>query len=136
MQMDRNAKGKWLARVLKALEERVLIVEGKHDSNALKVMGVSTEIVSAVGRTERIVESSKKASEMAEKKIALLFDFDAEGERKTSFFEEVFFRHDVNVDVRLRKEVRRLFRVRTIEELAGAYERMQEEIGESTGSRK
>ena len=58
-----------------------------------------------------------------------MFDFDREGERKTRFFEAEFYRADENADARIRKEVGKLFRVRTIEELGSAHERLLEEVG-------
>ena len=115
--MEKEEKAKWLAKTLRGMEGRVLVVEGKRDLWALREIGVSTEVVLANGKTDAIVEEAIRISHEAKKPVALLFDFDAEGKRKTAFFKEAFYAHDANADIGLGMEVGRLFRVRTIEEL-------------------
>ena len=79
-----------LDRVFSILEKRVVLVEGKRDEAALRAIGASpARVLEANGKPEGVVARALQACG-ANQRIALLFDWDTEGVRKTRFFEERF----------------------------------------------
>lgn len=124
-------KRKSLKKTLQALDESLVIVEGKRDERALQEIGVRAKIIRAAGSPERVVSRARNEARASSALVALLFDFDEEGTRKTRFFEEAFLSEGIRVDSLLRKRVKQLFRVNTIEDLPFQYRKLLEELEES-----
>jgi len=131
--MDIFEKETLLKKIIRKMQDSVLVVEGKNDEKALREIGIESKIVKANGKTEKIIEKIKEGKSA---KISLLFDFDEEGKRKTDFFREALHHEDVNADTELRKNVGMLFRIMTIEDLPRVYEELTEEIENQKRKRK
>ena len=124
--MNLQYKEKSAAKLWRSLSESVVLVEGKNDERALKEVGISAKTVRANGRTERIIERAIAAAH--NRKIVLLFDYDAEGRRKTKYFEDAFFHAGAMASVVEWKRLSQLFKIRTIEDLPTAYWELMEEV--------
>ncbi|NYZ74966.1 toprim domain-containing protein [Candidatus Micrarchaeota archaeon] len=124
-----KAKKKFLAKTLAHLNEALILVEGKRDAAALEEIGV-TEVIEAAGRKpERVVFNALKRLKPRQK-LVLLFDYDAEGERKTQEFTEMLCAEGVVPDVLQRKNFRRLLGARHVEESVAALNRLEQELSE------
>lgn len=82
-------KLKGFNKLLKALGEKTLVVEGKRDAAALRGLGLASRVVIACGNDLRTVEKIL-AENTAKKSVVLLFDYDAAGQEKTKRFEGLF----------------------------------------------
>ncbi|HLC48179.1 MAG TPA: toprim domain-containing protein [Candidatus Norongarragalinales archaeon] len=118
---------KFLKKILLELKNGLLLVEGKNDLEALKELGIAGNVILANGQNEQIVENALSKLEKGQKLI-LLFDLDAEGERKTQFFRGQFLGEGVDADIEMRKMVRALFGITTMEELPRAYNDLLAEL--------
>ncbi|MGC8851345.1 MAG: toprim domain-containing protein [Candidatus Micrarchaeia archaeon] len=117
---------KLLDKTFEALSGSVVVVEGKRDAAALAGVGVVARVVLAVGRLEGVAR--RVAGLAGGGRVVLLTDFDLEGERKAAELKELLSLEGVRVDDRLRRDFRRLFGVRCVEEVGTAFERLQEEL--------
>ncbi len=124
--MDLQYKQKAVAKLWRALLDSVVVVEGRKDELALREVGIAAATVRANGRTEKIIERALALA--ATKKIVLLFDYDAEGRRKTRYFEEAFFNAGSRASAAEWNKLSQLFKIRTIEDLPTAYFELMEEI--------
>lgn len=126
--MDAESKQKLLRNTISALEEGVLVVEGKRDQEALQKAGVQALTVAV--RAEKLESIVRKIASkaLAGKQIVLLVDFDQEGRRKEAELREALLNAGVKVHGGTRANFRRLFRVSTIEQLPAALEKLKEEI--------
>ena len=118
---------KFLKKILLELKNGLLLVEGKNDLEALKELGIAGNVILANGQNEQIVENALSKLEKGQKLI-LLFDLDAEGEGKTQFFRGQFLGEGVDADIEMRKMVRALFGITTMEELPRAYNDLLAEL--------
>src|SRR3989344_3666144 len=118
---------KFLKKILLELKNGLLLVEGKNDLEALKELGIAGNVIWANGQNEQIGENALSKLEKGQKLI-LLFDLDAEGERKTQFFRGQFLGEGVDADIEMRKMVRALFGITTMEELPRAYNDLLAEL--------
>lgn len=126
--MDAESKQKLLRKTIAALEEGVVVVEGKRDQEALQKAGVQALTVAVRGeKLENIVRKIGWKA-LAGKQVILLVDFDQEGRRKEAELREALLNAGVKVDRGSRANFRRLFRVSTIEQLPAALEKLGEEI--------
>jgi 5S rRNA maturation endonuclease (ribonuclease M5) len=117
-----KAIGSVLDKALNALTGRVVLVEGKNDKTALTCLGVSADIRLAHGIPLRFVERHQSA--FKEKGVVLLFDFDAEGRRKNAVFTDLLLAYSAPPLSAVRTRIRRVFGVRTIEDLPSRYEEL------------
>ncbi|MCK4858918.1 MAG: toprim domain-containing protein [candidate division Zixibacteria bacterium] len=109
---------------LRSLEEKVVVVEGKHDVDALHALGVRPRLVEAVGKTEQVVRRVLELSRGEPKSVVLLFDYDGEGERKNEEFECLFNCEGFGsvLDRLPRKRLKAFLGLRTIEEIVAKYD--------------
>ncbi|HLD75788.1 MAG TPA: toprim domain-containing protein [Candidatus Norongarragalinales archaeon] len=115
-------------KALSLLRGKAVLVEGAHDRNALKSLGIEATI--AFEPSWRFVERHQES--LRKKEVVLLFDFDAEGIRKTHAFTEALFGAGITPRQELRSRVRSLFGVRTVEEIPARLEKIQTK-GETHG---
>ncbi|MBI3588045.1 hypothetical protein HY995_04805 [Candidatus Micrarchaeota archaeon] len=116
-------KGKALANLVGNLCQTTVLVEGRRDEEALARLEIG-----AVACSSR-KPSSIAGGVAAGKKVVLLFDFDAEGERKNEQFARALQEeHGLEVDRNARRAFKALFGVKTIEEAPWAHQRLIEEI--------
>ncbi len=119
-----KAIGSVLNKALGALDGKVVLVEGKNDLAALHRLGVVADIRPAHGKPLRFVE--RHLSAIKEKGVVLLFDFDAEGRRKTAVFSELLLAYGAKPLSAVRIRFGRVFGVRTIEDLPARFEELSE----------
>jgi len=132
-EMDSNAakaKKKFLAKTLAELSEAVVLVEGKRDAAALEEIGVSAGVIEAAGRKPERVISVALSRLKPKQKVVLLFDYDAEGDRKAREFEELFSAEGIFCDGVRRKNFRRLLGVSQVEQSVAALEKIKQELSE------
>lgn len=115
-------------KVLSLLRDKAVWVEGAHDRDALDCLGIDAKI--APEPAWRFVERHQDS--LKGKEVVLLFDFDAEGVRKVHAFTEALFGAGITPRQDLRARVRRVFGVRTVEELPSRLEQIRTK-GEKNG---
>lgn len=108
------------------LEKSVVVVEGKKDEKALRNVGFQGVVLAANGSVERFV--AKVGCIAENKKIALLFDYDGEGKRKTRFFKERFQLEGIRADDLLWKKLRLALGLRVVEELVSKLSELNDRI--------
>ncbi|MFH0836081.1 MAG: toprim domain-containing protein [Candidatus Micrarchaeota archaeon] len=122
--MSLEEKAKALDKLVKGLNGKVLVVEGKHDVNALRQFGLNNRVFTATGKPERVITRVTETKAP----VVLLFDFDEEGKRKTKFFQQRFLLEGTIADVETGKRLKALLGLRTIEELNSKYEELLREL--------
>lgn len=125
--MERKFGQKLLRKVLLELKNGLLLVEGRNDLLALGKIGILGNVLLAIGRNEQIIQKTLSKLE-PNQKLILLFDYDPEGERKTAFFRELFLNEGALADIEIRKKVKMLFGITTIEELPYAYGKVTDDL--------
>jgi len=105
-------------------DEKTVIVEGKHDVDALHRLGLRPRFLKAVGKPEKVVARALELSGARPKSVVLLFDYDAEGKRKNEEFEHLFSCEGFGfvLDRLPRKRLKAFLGLRTIEEIVTKYE--------------
>ncbi|PIO03535.1 hypothetical protein COX85_02430 [Candidatus Micrarchaeota archaeon CG_4_10_14_0_2_um_filter_55_9] len=105
-------------------DEKTVIVEGKHDVDALHRLGLRPSLLKAVGKPENVVARALELSGARPKSVVLLFDYDDEGKRKNEEFEHLFSCGGFGfvLDRLPRKRLKTFLGLRTIEEIAAKYE--------------
>ncbi|MFH0973447.1 MAG: toprim domain-containing protein [Candidatus Micrarchaeota archaeon] len=138
--MDVEAKRKLLVKTKRGLDAAIVIVEGKRDERALReTLAPTAETVKAGGRSadavarraiEAVEEENKEEKEDKEKRkrIVVLTDFDAEGERRAAEITEALVAEGVAPDASLRRNFARLFGVRCVEAAPTALERLEDAL--------
>ncbi|MFH0713508.1 MAG: toprim domain-containing protein [Candidatus Micrarchaeota archaeon] len=104
----------------------VLVVEGKRDLVALRNLGLTTEIIAAVGRSEMLVAKIVNT----EKKPVILFDFDETGIERCKRLAELLENEGVVPDVAVRNKFRGLLGIRFFEESDSKFDKLKTEIEE------
>ncbi|MEW5955512.1 MAG: toprim domain-containing protein [Candidatus Micrarchaeota archaeon] len=125
-----KAKKKFLEKTLARLNRALVLVEGKRDASALWQIGVGAKVLEAGGRKPEQGVAAALAALKPGQKIVLLFDYDAEGERKAAEFSERLCAAGVVPDGVQRKNFRRLFGARAVEEAVAALEKIEKEFSE------
>ncbi len=118
--MDPDYKLKLLKKTLLELKNGLLLVEGKNDLKALHELGIGGNVLTATGRNEQIVRKAISSLEPGQK-LVLLFDYDEEGERKARYFGDMFLHEGVSANTVIRRKLRMLLGINTIEDLPTAY---------------
>jgi len=119
---------KLFAKTMASLENSVVVVEGKKDERALRNAGFQGVVLTASGKTESIV--AKVARLAKNKQVALLFDYDGEGRRKTRFFKERFLLEGISADDLLWKKMRVALGLRVVEELVSKLSELNDVVKE------
>ncbi len=138
LHLKQQRKLKRLRRIIKQLDESVLVVEGKRDAQALREAGVrKARLVQALGSAEnvasRVVKALSRSTRERDRvgdRVVLLTDFDVEGKRRCAELEEALLAESIPVNASLRRDFKRLFRVNCVEHLGFALERLLEETSE------
>ena len=125
-----EATKKFFEKTLARLNQALVLVEGKHDAAALTRVGVTAPVIEAGGRKPEQVVSLVLSALKPGQKVVLLFDYDHEGERKTAVFSEILGAAGVVPDAVQRKNFGGIFRVRTVEEVVAALEKIEKEFSE------
>ncbi|MGB9635593.1 MAG: hypothetical protein ACP5H8_02495 [Candidatus Micrarchaeia archaeon] len=109
---ERLAKA--LESLLTELNECIVVVEGKRDVRALNRIGVRSQVV--------VLDAIGKMDLHMGMRFVVLTDFDAAGEVKLRKAESILAGFHIMPDNELRQRFRRLFGVRTIEDVPSAFE--------------
>lgn len=110
---------KAIGRLLKRMQDQVLLVEGKHDASALRAIGVQAVFVTANGTAESVLKRLHAAfgkSAKRVKRVFLLLDFDTEGLRKQSFYKGVLEENGFTADLSSARKLRSLLGFTCVEE--------------------
>lgn len=90
------------------------IVEGKKDKNVLSELGF-TDILAISGQSiSAIVEKIKLRNPES---VAILTDFDREGERKANALINILQKNKVLINFSIRRKIKLIFKVKKLEEL-------------------
>ncbi len=113
-----------LDKFLRSLEQKIVLVEGKHDVNAFHSLGLHPRFLKAVGKPEKVMRKALELSEKKPKSVVLLFDYDDEGKRKNEEFERLFNCEGFGsvLDRAPRKRLQAFLGLKTVEELKAKYE--------------
>jgi 5S rRNA maturation endonuclease (ribonuclease M5) len=125
-------KQKLLSRVLKELDEsgKPILVEGKKDKAALERIGVRNRIF-LINMTPD--ELCKRVSKVADEAVVLT-DFDEAGEKLCKRVEEALYSYNVLPNTEVRRRLRYLLGLYTIEEIDRKLEEFKKKIeGDSNG---
>ena len=142
--MDVEAKRKLLEKTKRALDGCVIVVEGKRDERALRESGLApnAETVKCGGKnafaTARQALENKEKDETNEtkKRIVVLTDFDAEGERRAAEINEALASEGNASDASVRRDFRRLLGARCVEDAPSALERLEDELEKKIGKNR
>jgi 5S rRNA maturation endonuclease (ribonuclease M5) len=110
--MDAAEKCRLLAKTLGKLRAETILVEGKRDRRALQELIPGAKIFLAQGKKERLVERLSGC-----RTVAVLFDFDEEGNRKTQEWRELLSEEGFRVDAESRKRLRAALGITFFEDL-------------------
>jgi len=119
-----------LEKIIKKLEGKAVLVEGKHDVQSLEAIGVAAKFVTANGKTAKIIERLEAIS--PEKAVVLLLDFDREGLRKQKFFKTALEEQGFSADTLFAQKLRSLLGFAQFEEIESKYLKLKEK-GEMNG---
>jgi len=105
LEEDRSARVEELIQRLKAeaAEGAILIVEGRRDAQALRRIDVHGAILSAKSSGFRLLDFAERIDRG--RKVIVLTDFDAAGERLARFLRQALERERVRVDLTYRKRL-------------------------------
>lgn len=116
-------------RILNDVKERLcdmtILVEGVHDIRALEIagMGSMAEIIAISGRKpEEICET------LGGRKVAIMTDFDRNGQRMATRLEGEFLAHNALPDISCRNDLRRILGLNTIEDLPTALTEFEKKV--------
>ena len=121
-------------KLIARLNNEILVVEGKRDEAALRDIGVTGDIVIAVGNIERLV--NRIASKCRGEPAVILFDFDETGNERTSQLSERLIHEGFPPDIATRKTLRRLLGLRFFEEADSKYDKLLEQVENQTKMKK
>jgi len=105
-------KRKLLARLMKKLDEAVVIVEGKRDARALREVGVKGRILLASGRMKGICGRVNDVDE-----VMILTDNDEAGRELAELLRDELESCGIRPDVQVRRDLRYVLGIRTVEEM-------------------
>lgn len=117
-----------IIEILKIIDENVdiIIVEGKHDREVLEKLGCKSQII-VIGDAHKplfmLIEEIER--EHTNSRIAILTDFDDEGEKLNKKMEKIFEGRRVTIERTLKKKLRKVMledNRRRIEEIMGIIE--------------
>ncbi len=138
--MDVESTRKLLEKTKRGLDDRVVIVEGKRDERALRESGFAptAPIVKAGGKNAgETAKHAVEARKREKQEIAVLTDYDGEGERRAAEINEALLALGVAPDSALRRNFRRLLGVNCVEDAPTALERLEERLApEGKGKRR
>ena len=101
-----------LEKLLESLREFSIIVEGKKDKKALNALGIY-DVIEISGKSFLDFVKFLKRN----KKYLILTDFDEEGEKKNKILLRLLSKEGFSFDSNLRKRIKKIFKIRKIEEL-------------------
>jgi|GEM_PF-1396514 len=127
-----SQKQRLLEKTLARLEKSTVVVEGKHDEQALRKAGLHCQIVLVMGRTTQLVIEKLPQNG----NIILLTDFDEEGRRKEKDLKQALAQNGLKADEAARKNFRQLFRINTVEQLPYALRGIEAELEAQNASSK
>ena len=99
----------------KLTEDTHIIVEGKKDRKALEKLGF-TKIIEISWKSDEKIENLLRRKDV--KRVAILTDFDREGERKHKDLKRVLERTGIKADFTFRDKFRKTFQIKKIEDVA------------------
>ncbi len=105
-----------IIRLVTDLNDRLVIVEGKRDIAALEKVGVRTHVLT--------LDKLERMEEIPDWEAVILTDFDPAGEIKQRKAESILIGKGVKIDAGLRERFRRIFGIRTIEDLPHVFEKL------------
>lgn len=132
---DRD-KEKLLKRTSEALSSApLLIVEGSRDERALRSLGFNAPVLRANDKPERLARRALPFVDSGGD-VALLFDFDDEGERKLSDYRAALEVEGVRCDSDSRRRLKWLTGIKHIEDLPGAWLELEEKLASSRRAKR
>lgn len=114
---------KEMEEIIKRLREEVIIVEGKRDKKALEGIGAK-KVYCAVGRMDHMYKKVRN-----EKNVIILADLDRKGHWLAGKMAENLWSMGIKSDVRIRKRLGKILRIKYFEELDRRYKEFLEENG-------
>lgn len=118
-------KAKKLARVLKQLNESVVLVEGKRDKKALETVLANAQITLIAGK--KLDELAERMKNAGVENASVLTDFDRRGEELAEKMKEALESHSIEPDVQARRELKFILGLRFFEEFESKLEKFRGE---------
>ncbi len=103
-------------KLVRSLEGKTLLVEGKHDIAALEAIGAVASFVTTNGTTQSIARKLDGV-----RKVFLMLDFDREGLRKQGFFKSFLEEQGFSVEMGKARKLRSLLGFTHVEEIERKY---------------
>lgn len=125
--MEISERLKKLERLMDRLRGRWILVEGIKDRKALSALGMAN-ILTISGN---LVQSCERLSGRVEKAYVLT-DLDRRGDELALKARDELERHSIRADLRMRKDLAHLLKIRNFEDAYRAYEKLRQE-GEQHG---
>jgi|GEM_PF-3188140 len=124
--LEKKRALKLAERLLSAMREGWIVVEGQKDKKALGRLGCKN--VMTVSGNLKI--TSKKLHEKGVEKVIVLTDMDERGNELLSESREELERYGISVDDFIRKQISGLMNIRYFENMEKKYEEFMKEIDE------
>ncbi len=113
-----------LKKILTEARNELVLVEGKHDREALEYFGVYDVLEISGKSVEEVVDS---LVEMKVKQILILTDFDSEGKKLAGMVKKLAQANGIKVDESLRKRIGKVLGdLKRIEELKPYFKKLKE----------
>lgn len=114
---------KKLDRMMDSLRGEWILVEGIKDRKALSALGM-TNILTISGN---LVQSCERLSAREADKAYVLTDLDRRGDELALRARDELERHSIRADLRMRKDLAHLLKIRNFEDAHRAYEKLKGE---------
>jgi len=122
---EMRKKYKALQRLLRLIENRVVLVEGKRDKKALEELGCR-RVITISGRVRRVCESLRQEAEP----IVIATDLDESGNELARMIREELEGLSLSVDNETRVHLARVLRIKHFENAKRGFDGFIEEIRE------
>jgi 5S rRNA maturation endonuclease (ribonuclease M5) len=123
---EKKAQEKELKKLMKKLEDAVVLVEGKKDKRALEPYVGKGEILLA--SSGRLLKSCERASELGAREVVVLTDRDTSGEELAKMAKNELERHGIRANLEMRKMLMAVLRLAYVENFEKKYEEKMREL--------
>ncbi|MBN2477970.1 hypothetical protein JXB01_01635 [Candidatus Micrarchaeota archaeon] len=105
-------------KIILKIKEGKIVVEGKRDKESLKRLGASSVTTSA----GKPFYACEKLSRLNAEEVIILTDLDRKGEQLLKFLERELWSRGIKTDVKTRKEISGILKIRDFENIDKKYE--------------
>ncbi|MGD0203068.1 MAG: toprim domain-containing protein [Candidatus Bathyarchaeia archaeon] len=111
-------------------KEKLIVVEGKKDAQALRMLGVNGTILTVKTGGKSYLEATAEIEKLGAREVILLLDFDRRGREGTKCVRETLERAKIKVNIKFWHELQALVgrEIQCIESLTAYLNTLQEKV--------